>query len=38
MSSGNDDLDMQNAKIRLESVTVGNWKACIALGSVDFFI
>ena len=31
MSSGNDDLDMQNAKIRLEPVTIDNWKACIAL-------
>ena len=28
---GSDNLDLQNAQICLEPVTVDNWKACIAL-------
>jgi diamine N-acetyltransferase len=31
MMGGSDNLDLQNAKICLEPVTVDNWKACIAL-------
>ena len=31
MMGGSDNLDLQNAQICLEPVTVDNWKACIAL-------